>query len=270
MGAVPELTIFAEEVMADMFWEISAEEVKQAARWAMRRMCAKQRTKHAAFSISCESKHLDRVGTSAAQSFLVVEEAAIMRFLDLDLDQNVLFTAGGVVLAQGGKGVPIGGFISAQAAELWAMWRERHLLDLSDSASTGLAQEAWQSVVDNPPAAWSELCPPYLPARPPAQVVLTGPCDWTMAPSVALSMLHHGLLMTSPNAQLVIEHDLNEHGFRGWWVPVDRLLGTIQIASDPTLSCSRIPPPGTAPHAGACTPLCGIPRQCNEGGSVIF
>ena len=148
MGAVPELTVFAEEDMADMFWEIPAEEVKQAARWAMQRMCANQRIKHALFSISRESKHLDQVGTSAAQSFLVVDEAAIMRFFDFDLDQNVLFTAGGVVLAQGGKGVPIGGFISAQAAELWAMWRERNLFD---SASTGPAQEAWLSVVDNPP-----------------------------------------------------------------------------------------------------------------------
>ena len=52
------------------------------------------------------------------------------------------------MLAQGGKGIPIGGFISAQAAELWAMWRERHLFD---SASTGSAQEAWQPVVDDPP-----------------------------------------------------------------------------------------------------------------------
>ena len=134
MGTVPERTVFAEEDMADMFWEIQADEVKQAARWAMQRMCAKRRVKHALFSISRESKHLDRVGTSAAQSFLVVSEAAIMRFLDLDLDQNVLSTAGGVVVAQGGKGVPIGGFISAQAAELWAMWREHHLFH---SALTG-------------------------------------------------------------------------------------------------------------------------------------
>ena len=38
----------------------------------------------------------------------------------------------------------------------------------------------------------------------PAQVILTRPCDWTMAPSVASSMLPHGLLMTSPQACLVI------------------------------------------------------------------
>ena len=78
MGAVPELKVFAEEDMANMFWEIPADEVKQAARGAMQRMCAKQRIKHALFSFSRESKHLDRVGTCAAQSFLVVDEAAIM------------------------------------------------------------------------------------------------------------------------------------------------------------------------------------------------
>ena len=90
-------------------------------------------------------------------------------------------------------------------------------------------------------AAAVQLCPPYLPARPPAQVVLTGPCDWTMAPSVASSMLHHGLLMTSPNARLVTEHDLNERGFRGWWAPVDRLLGTIQIESHVVMLANTAP-----------------------------
>ena len=47
--------------------------------------------------------------------------------MSFDLFDNVLFTAGAVVLQQNGKGVPIGGFISAQAAELRAMWKEARL-----------------------------------------------------------------------------------------------------------------------------------------------
>ena len=147
--------------MADMFWEIPATEVKQAVQWAMKQVLVKHRAKQVSFCVSRESKQLDRIGTSAAQSFTVVSEAAVLRFLEFDLDQNVLFTAGGVVLAHGGKGVPIGGFISAQAAELWAPWREKHLFD---SASTGTARDAWQEIIDNPPPEWHELYPPCTPA----------------------------------------------------------------------------------------------------------
>ena len=73
---------------------------------------------------SKESRHLDRIGKSSAPGFVVIDEGVIERFVDFDLTDNVLFTAGSVVLMQGGKGVPTGGFISAQASELWAMWRE--------------------------------------------------------------------------------------------------------------------------------------------------
>ena len=143
MGAVPELTIFAEEDMADMFWEIRAEEVKQAARWAMQRMCAKQRTKHAVFSISRESKHLDLVGNSAAQSFLVVDEAAIMRFLDFDSDQNVLFTAGGVVLAQGWRSQLPALFTKG----IWYAWS-------TDDLITNLRSLVWNLLLKGYPVGW--------------------------------------------------------------------------------------------------------------------
>ena len=69
-------------------------------------------------------------------------------------------------------------------------------------------------------------------------------------------MLHHGLLMTSPNARLFTEHDLNERGFRGLWAPVDHLLGTIQIDSHVVLLAN------TAPWDGApCGRLCTIVRH---------
>ena len=91
MGAVPEKAAFAEEDIADMFWEIPADEVKQAIRWAMQQMCTKQHIKRASFSICRKSKHLDRVDISTTHSFLVVDEAAFMRFLHFDSDQKVFF-----------------------------------------------------------------------------------------------------------------------------------------------------------------------------------
>ena len=157
MGAVPEMTVFAEEDMADMFWEIPADEIIQAARWAMRRMCTKQCIKQAFFSISRESKHLDRVGTSAAQRFLVVDAAAIMRFLDFDLGQNVLFTAGGVVLAQGGKGVPIGGFIPAQARNCGLCGGDVICLT---PLQQGLARWLGSRLLMTPPVLGASFAPP--------------------------------------------------------------------------------------------------------------
>ena len=69
---------------------------------------------------------MDRTGKATAPGFVVVDEHCVTRFVKFDLDDNVLFTARAVVVAQGGIGVPIGGFISesAQAAELLAMWKE--------------------------------------------------------------------------------------------------------------------------------------------------
>ena len=65
------------------------------------------------------------------------------RFVDFDLDNNGPFAASGVVLAQGGTCVPwtIEGFIFAQAAELWAIWRE-HCVFATDHKEATI--EGWQ------------------------------------------------------------------------------------------------------------------------------
>ena len=41
-----------------------------------------------------------------------------------DTSQCNLFTLGQLIIKQGAKGVPTGGFLSAQLAEIWAIWRE--------------------------------------------------------------------------------------------------------------------------------------------------
>ena len=54
----------------------------------------------------------------------VFSEVELLRFVEYDIYYNNLFTIGPLIMCQGAKGVPIGGFVSAQIAELWAMWRE--------------------------------------------------------------------------------------------------------------------------------------------------
>ena len=121
IGALPHRTEFKEENMAHMFWGIPATDVKSAVEWALNTIRAKHRATNLWFSVSKESNHLDRIGCSTTPGFTVVQEDCVSRFVDFDLDNNVLFTAGGVILAQGGKVVPVGGFISAQAAEIWTI-----------------------------------------------------------------------------------------------------------------------------------------------------
>ena len=54
----------------------------------------------------------------------VFSEIELLRFMEYDIYYNNLFTMGPLIMHQGAKGVPIGGFVSAQIAEFWAMWRE--------------------------------------------------------------------------------------------------------------------------------------------------
>ena len=39
---------------------------------------------------------------------------------------------------------------------------------------------------------------------------------------------HMGLIMWSPNIPMVTIDELDSRGFRGWWSPVHRLLGTLE------------------------------------------
>ena len=75
---------------------------------------------------------LDRMGKASARQFHLLTEDEVLRFAEYDLCSNVLLAIGPLILSQGDKGVPIGGFISAQIAEIWAAWRE------SLSLSSGL------------------------------------------------------------------------------------------------------------------------------------
>ena len=80
---------------------------------------------------------------------------------------------GPIVLRQGGTGVPIGGFILAQIAELWALWKENTKLRGKPGTRTGF-QDAWNAVL----SATHYPFPPEVNQPVCSQVVdVEGPCE---------------------------------------------------------------------------------------------
>ena len=243
MGGNPRSLSLKEEDMTDMFWEIPSTEVKSALSWALSEVGKSARSKCLSFSVSKESKALDRLGKASTKGFVIVSQDALESFVSFDLFDNILFTAGAVILQQNGKGVPIGGFISAQAAELWAMWKEARLT--SEESRSALTSE-WNAVLAKPPKDWAELQSPQ-PLLP-VSATLMGATDFTMAPQAAATMTQHGALMTHASPHLVLAQVLHERGFRGWLEPVDadRLLGTVSVLGTEVFLVATNPWDGSA------------------------
>ena len=63
-------------------------------------------------------KNLDRVGQSTSSLTRQITEEHIRAYNSWDLRENTFFVIGKVILAQKDKGVPMGGFISSQQAEI--------------------------------------------------------------------------------------------------------------------------------------------------------
>ena len=77
------------------------------------------------FSIHKSGKRsLDRLGKSASEDFFTFESCVVLKYVKWDLYKNTFFCIGPMIMAQGKRGVPIGGFISAQCAELWCIYKE--------------------------------------------------------------------------------------------------------------------------------------------------
>ena len=69
----------------------------------------------------------DRIGKVSSKFFHTVPFDLVQQYVTWDLAHNVFFCAANILLAHGGKGVPIGGFLSAQEMILWAISKERVL-----------------------------------------------------------------------------------------------------------------------------------------------
>ena len=122
MGGNCLLTL-SEMDMDDMFWEIPTQEVFKAVEWAIRHV--KGGGGQLFFSLAKGNmRQLDWLGSSSGKSFVVLSPTEVEQFVKFDVTDCNLLVLGGLILKQGRKGVPIGGFLSAQLAELWALWRE--------------------------------------------------------------------------------------------------------------------------------------------------
>ena len=75
---------------------------------------------------------LDRVGHAADRNFRVFSIENVMDYVEWDLNDNTLFTLWGVVMRQAKKGVPIGGYLSAQLMCIWALVQEMTVLESPD------------------------------------------------------------------------------------------------------------------------------------------
>ena len=254
MGGNPQSLSLKEEDVTDMFWEIPSTEVKSALSWALSEVGKSSRSKSLSFSVSKESKALDRLGKASTKGFVIVSQDALERFVSFDLFDNILFIAGAVILQQNGKGVPIGGFISAPAAELWAMWKEAR--STSEESRSALTSKR-NAVLGKPPRDWAELQPPQ-PLLP-VSATLMRATDFTMPPQVAATMTQHGALMTHASPILFSSRycmrGVSRDGGSQWtvfWVP---------CPSWALMSSLWRPIPGTALLKGACILLLNIHRS---------
>ena len=149
----------------------------------------------------------------------------------------------------GPKGVPIGGFLSAQLAELWALWRE--YVNLSGDSCDLTATLVKNQVRCNPcDEETKELLPP-LPFW--LSLSLTGDSDFTLGSSESQNMNYMVGMVRSPNIALVTPDVLNNEGFEGWWLPVEKMLGQIDRVMVDTYSL-LIHYLGTAPRGVGPTP----------------
>ena len=55
---------------------------------------------------------------------MTLSEEEVLHFMEFDMNENVFWTVAPAILCQGARGMPIGGFLSAQIAEIWACWKE--------------------------------------------------------------------------------------------------------------------------------------------------
>ena len=125
-----------------MFWALPKEEVLRAFEWGLGRLKHRKRRAQTFFSLSKDGeKSFDHIGKSTDNMFLVTTVEMLRRFVTFDIQENNLFLLSQVVLQQGTSGVPIGGFLSAQLAELWRLWKE--VLALSGGQTSKAAQDAW-------------------------------------------------------------------------------------------------------------------------------
>ena len=139
----------------------------------------------------------------------------MLRFVEYDMTENVFLTVGSLILCQGARGIPIGGFLSAQIAEIWACWKE----------FTSLFGENVQSAQRQ----LTDLCADFSKTQGiPVQITLPGTVE-LIHHSPDETVLGHDMFV-SRTVHLVTPETLCQSGFSGWWSPADRTFATAEVA----------------------------------------
>ena len=110
-------------------------------------------------------RHLDRIGKASSSDFTTMSFEEVRRYVLFDTEFCNLFTIGELIVRQGLKGVPIGGYLSAQLAEIWATWREATFLfgkhkHVTETFVNAQASTSWEA---EHPTQQDTLGPPMLP-----------------------------------------------------------------------------------------------------------
>ena len=170
-------------------------------------------------------RQLDWLGASLGKSFTVLSSKEVKQFVEFDVTECNLLVVGQRILKEGRKVVPIGGFVSAQLAELWALWREHENLSETSCDQTGTRVN--EQVRANPRDKGTDLLLPPPPHWP--SLSLTGDSDFCLGSTESTYMNFMSDMVPSPNIAQVTPELLHSEGFEGWWNPVEFFLGQIDF-----------------------------------------
>ena len=188
LGGPTAGTRFLEQDMQNIFWEIPNLEAMECVRWVISLVHPNREPDASMFAVCKRGlKHLDWVGTRSS-SLSCISGAEVLCYIAFGLFDDGLFCCGPFVLPQGDKGVPIGGFLSAQLSELWALWREWRFVFRPACVS---ACAVWAAILQ--PFSHAEY-----PDTPPPSLSLVGDSDFTLSPHVASTMLCRRSIMLHP------------------------------------------------------------------------
>ena len=118
-----EKTVLAERDIDNAYWELPKEGVYDSVKQASQlvRTHSSMRGQFFFCIAGGGERLLDRIGKAADRGFRAVSLGDVLKFVRWELHHNTLFEIDGWVLNQNIKGVPIGGFLSAQLMCIWAL-----------------------------------------------------------------------------------------------------------------------------------------------------
>ena len=200
-----------EQDMEDMYWEVPKEEMLQSLTGGMD-LLGKGKTE-LFFSLAKGGlNELDRVGTASSDHFVVITGRQEKTYVEFELFDDCFFTMGPLIMSQGTTGIPIGGFVSAQLTELWCIWREVTAMRRDCRVKTQ--------------QAFAAHCTEHFTL--PATLHLADPSDFSISPDDQ-GMISQTDIQRSTNVPEVTHDVPVEGGFQGWYRPMEKLFGCIQL-----------------------------------------